>query len=342
MERKRKIVFNFGLYAQALFWVVLFVMLLFSFVNAGSRLEMAAQAAFLLLFCHALNFYLLYSWMTPVWFEKGRYGAFTAGVFLLLLLLTPFRLWVESHFIHRPYLLVRGRRLSGLVIFSEVSIGTFAFLFRMAVDSQRHMVRASAIEKLQLQTELKFLKFQMHPHFLFNTINNVYSLSLSGSAKTPEALLKLSGLLRYLLYECNHPVALSRELNALEAYIDLFQLRYEEPLNIRLTQELQSMDKLIEPMLLIPLLENAIKHSGIGVEEAAFIEIALREKGGELYIEMANSRPGIITSGNGTPGSITSPGGITASGSITIPGATTPPNSMIPPVASQPPEASGW
>ena len=296
METTRKIPFNFALYTQVLFWVVLFVMLLFSFVNAGSALLAAIDATALLLACHMINFYVAFAWLTPRYFENRRYGAFFAGLFLLLLLLTPLRMWVENHFIHRPFLLVRGRRLRGLVIFSEISVACFAFLFRMAIDSHLHIRKAADIERLQLQTELKFLKTQMNPHFLFNTINNVYSLALEGSGRTPEALLKLSGLLRYLLYECNHKVPLSKELNALESYIALFQLRYEEPLKISLHSEGEGAERLVEPMLLIPLLENAIKHSGIGVAEGAFIEIDIREDAGAWVAVMRNSRsedPGI-------------------------------------------------
>jgi LytS/YehU family sensor histidine kinase len=239
-----------------------------------------------------INFYIAYAWLTPRYFEKRRYGAFAAGVLLLLLLLTPLRMWVENHFIHRPFLLVRGRRLRGLVIFSEISVASFAFLFRMAIDSHLHIRKAAEVERLQLQTELKFLKSQMNPHFLFNTINNVYALSLEGSGRTPEALLRLSGLLRYLLYECNQKVPLSKELNALESYIALFQLRYEEPLTILLDSSAGDGERLVEPMLLIPLLENAIKHSGIGVEEGAFIEIDIREDGGALIAVIRNSRSG--------------------------------------------------
>jgi hypothetical protein len=282
--------FNFSLYAQVLFWLALFVLLLFSFLNGGSVLSAAVTAAALLLACHMVNFYIAFSWLTPRFFEKKKYGAFAAGIVLLILLLTPLRLRIEHQFIHRPFLLLRGRRLRGLVIISEVSVAAFAFLFRMAIDSHIHKRRADDVEKLQLETELKFLKSQMNPHFLFNTINNVYSLALTGSERTPEALLKLSGLLRYLLYECNHKVPFSSELQALEAYIALFQLRFEEPLKIYMVAEVSRSEMQVEPMLLVPLLENAIKHSGVGVTEGAYIELHFREEEGRLQARIKNSK----------------------------------------------------
>src|SRR6187402_2942336 len=103
MRTTPKIPFNFALYAQGLFWVVLFFMLLFSFVNAGTALLMGIQAAGLLLFCHMINFYIAYAWLTPRYFEKRQYGSFVLGLLLLLLLLTPLRMWLENHFIHRPF-----------------------------------------------------------------------------------------------------------------------------------------------------------------------------------------------------------------------------------------------
>jgi hypothetical protein len=282
--------FNFALYTQVLFWLALFTLLLFSFLNSGSVIGAAITAAVILVVCHMINFYIVFSWLTPAYFEKRKYAAFFLGVLLLLLLLTPIRMWIEDRFIHRPFLLLRGRRLRGLVIFSELTAVGFAFLFRMAIDSHIHKRRADDVERLQLETELKFLKSQMNPHFLFNTINNVYSLSLAGSERTPEALLKLSGLLRYLLYECNHKVPFSRELNALESYIALFQLRFEDPLNISLLSEVVRREMPVEPMLLIPLMENAIKHSGIGVAEGAYIEMKFREEEGRLLAGIRNSR----------------------------------------------------
>ena len=288
MNDAKKISFNFTRYAQVIFWVVLFIFLLFSLINVG--IYKGVEGAVLLLFCHMVNFYIAYAWLTPRYFEKGRYVSFVAGVVLLLVLLTPFRMWIENNYIVRPFVLLKGRRLGGMVFFSEISIACFAFLFRMSIDSEANKRRIDEIERLQLQTELKFLKSQMNPHFLFNTINNVYALALSRSDKTPAALLKLSGLLRYLLYECNQPTPYHKEIEALESYIALFQLRYEEPLNISLHSDVQSMDMPVEPMLLISLLENAIKHSSIGVAPGAFIDIGLWEDEGKLAASIKNSR----------------------------------------------------
>lgn len=159
--------------------------------------------------------------------------------------------------------------------------------------------RVAQMEKTQLQAELRFLKSQMSPHLLFNTINDVHAFALSGSEKAAHALPALNGLLRYLLYECNTSVPLRQEIRAIESYIALLQLRYEDPLNIHIDNEVRSADLSIEPMLLIPLLENACKHSGIGVLPDAFIRIQLREEAGLLTGHFVNSRNVLAANGNG-------------------------------------------
>ena len=159
--------------------------------------------------------------------------------------------------------------------------------------------RVAEMERTQLQTELRFLKSQLSPRFLFNTINDVHAFALSGSPKAAHALPTLNELLRYLLYECNASVPLRKEVRAIESYIALLQLRYEGPLNIHIDNGVRSADLPIEPMLLIPLLENACKHSGIGVLPDAFIRIDLREEAGLLTGHFINSRSSPAAGGNG-------------------------------------------
>ncbi len=236
----------------------------------------------------------MFSFLTPSYFEKKKYFSFAAGILLLILLLTPFRLWLEKGFAINSALYGARKNIFGLVLFSEIAIAAFSSLLRIAVSTTETKRRIVEMGKLNLETELKFLKSQMSPHFLFNTINNVYSLSLSKSDKAPEALLKLSELLRYLLYECNHQVSLCREVDALQSYIELFQLRYEEPLNILLISSIEKKEMGIEPMLLIPILENAVKHSAIGVEKNAFVLIRLNEEGGTLKANFQNSKSKIF------------------------------------------------
>lgn len=119
--------------------------------------------------------------------------------------------------------------------------------------------------QLQLKDqELQYLKMQIHPHFLFNTLNTIYGLALKQSKQTPEVILKLSNLLDYILYQVNKPmVSLNEELLHIKEYIELERIRFQETFNVSIN--IADVDEKIEiaPMLLIPLVENAFKHGNI-------------------------------------------------------------------------------
>lgn len=208
-------------------------------------------------------------------------------------MITPIRIIIEKHFAD-SYTLAdnfKTRRAAALslMIFSEVAIGGFACLVRLASTSYINQQIMETMRSMHIESELRFLKSQMSPHFLFNTINNIYSLTLLKSDKAPFFLLKLSSLLRYLLYECDKQVTYKQDEHALMIYADLFRLRYDEQLNLQMSLAVQQQDKLMEPMLMIPILENAFKHSGLGVNNKAFVKFSVKETDGNLSISCENS-----------------------------------------------------
>lgn len=117
------------------------------------------------------------------------------------------------------------------------------------------------LEKLNTNLELNFLKAQLNPHFLFNSLNNIYSLALHKSDKAPEMLIKLSDLMRYMLYECNvEKNSLDKEIAFMKNYIELEKIRHGENAEIQFEVEGNTSNKSIPPLLLIPFVENAFKH----------------------------------------------------------------------------------
>ena len=113
----------------------------------------------------------------------------------------------------------------------------------------------------KINAELQLLKAQVHPHFLFNTLNNIYSFILNGSDRAPEMIKKLSSLLHYILNDCNQQlVSLEKELSMIQDYIALEQIRYGDRLNLSMHIQGSAKDKMISPLLLIPFVENSFKH----------------------------------------------------------------------------------
>jgi sensor histidine kinase YesM len=136
----------------------------------------------------------------------------------------------------------------------------------------------------------KILKHQFNPHFLFNALNSIYSLSLNNSSKTSEAILKLSSLMRYLTDESDSDVvSLNREVQFIREYIDIEKIRFGSDANITFDIEGEYHNKLIEPFLLITLVENAFKHGFYLKSKDAFIAIKLTTDDGWLNFSIENS-----------------------------------------------------
>ncbi len=139
--------------------------------------------------------------------------------------------------------------------------------------------------------KLVLLQAQIHPHFLFNTLNNLYALSLNKSDDAPGVVLELAQILRHILYECNEgKISLVRELEVIEKYIYLERIRYENRLEINFHLEGETGEYQIEPLFLLPLVENAFKH-GISRMEEGWIMINVEVKQGLFIFKIANSRP---------------------------------------------------
>lgn len=166
--------------------------------------------------------------------------------------------------------------------------GALIKLFRMRT---RKELEAAKTQAAQSQSELHLLQSQLSPHFLFNTLNNMYGLSITQHEKIPSLILKLSDLLRYSVYEANETyVPLKDELAYIHNYIDFEQLRIGDRLELKTDIEsLTSTDIRIAPMLLIVFIENAFKHSKNTSEPVVFIEIRLKVWGNSILFYLKNS-----------------------------------------------------
>jgi hypothetical protein len=146
-------------------------------------------------------------------------------------------------------------------------------------------------EQERITAQLQLLKAQLHPHFLFNTLNNIYSFSLENSPKTPELILKLSSLLSYMLYECKaEEVRLEKELEIMKNYIDLEKERYGNRIDISWNVEGDIHEKFIAPLMLLPFLENAFKHGAAEQLEKSWLSVDIAAKHEILKCKIVNSK----------------------------------------------------
>jgi two-component system LytT family sensor kinase len=145
----------------------------------------------------------------------------------------------------------------------------------------------------KLEAELKFLKTQIHPHFLFNTLNNLYALTLKKSDKAPEMVLKLSELINYMLYECkSDEVQLNKEIKFIRNYTDIEKMRYGDKLDVDLRVTGDANDRKIAPLILLPFVENAFKHGASENLLQSWVKVSVDSHADHIVIKVENSKAG--------------------------------------------------
>ena len=148
------------------------------------------------------------------------------------------------------------------------------------------------VAKEKTRAELSILKSQIHPHFLFNTLNNIYYFTLSASQQAPTMIRKLSGMLRYIISDCNQPfVPLEGEIKMIQDYIALEKIRYGEQIQINIKIQGDPQNKLIAPLLMIPLVENGFKHGASKMIDRQWVILEIDISNENLHFLMKNNKP---------------------------------------------------
>lgn len=175
------------------------------------------------------------------------------------------------------------------MMLGELYVVAFAAAIKVTFDWIKEHKRLVDMEKLQLETELRLLRTQVSPHFFFNTLNNIYSLTIEKSEKAPKIILKLSELMRYLLYETKQKrQSLTKEIICLQNYLDLERIRYGDQLKINMDISGEIEDKKIAPMLLLSFLENSFKHGANKNTGIVKIDIAFNVIEEFLHFRVSN------------------------------------------------------
>lgn len=256
-------------------------------------LETACSVFLILVIKIAVAYYILYQ-LIPRWIKApGKAVLYLETIALMLFSALCIRLVVQLviwPFIYKePVPSLTALQLAARYFYSlmdllqVVGIASAIKLFKLRI-------RAAQNEKVlvqeKLRSEVLHLKSQVNPHFLFNTLNSIYSLSRAQSALAPDAIMRLSKILRYMLYETGHKtITLEDELKIIEDYIELQQLRFGKRLTIEIEKKISSPNTGIAPLLLLPLVENAFKHGG---NEGGLIRISVVLADHVLFFSIAN------------------------------------------------------
>lgn len=177
------------------------------------------------------------------------------------------------------------------VVLGGFFIVVFVSLLRFVEDYIDNEAKRKELENQQLTSELQFLRAQVNPHFLFNTLNNLYYLAVSQSPQTPDVIAKLAGLMRYLLHDSNSAlVSLDKEIEYMQNYIDLEQLRLEGEVKISFKVIGETAGIQVAPLILITFLENAFKHGVSNSIKNTFIHAILRVEANKCNFMVTNSK----------------------------------------------------
>ena len=228
------------------------------------------------------------------------------GVIIYLLTLIGaivFMLWIHEELFHWAYSHFfpgnhsgGGARRGALMrmIFQLLFYAAIGTSYRLISDRMKEDEQVKEQENERLKSELSFLRSQISPHFMFNVLNSVVSLSRRKPEMVEPVVVKLSELMRYMIYETNDSIVpISKELTYLESYIDLQKIRFGNDIQINFKHEIGPKSSSIEPMLLIPFVENAFKH-GVGFIENPTIEIELKDSAKELTFHVANKEGALL------------------------------------------------
>ena len=180
----------------------------------------------------------------------------------------------------------------GVTLYCCFGIGSFFFfgIIKHIYDYRQLKISTQQLRIEKQQAELHYLKSQTNPHFLFNTLNNIYSLARDKSELAPESILRLSKILRFMLYETSGDyISIEQELKIINDYIALEKLRYDETLRVNFNYDIEDMKQALPPLLLIPLVENAFKHGVSETRSQPFVDIHLSVIKRQLLFLVKNS-----------------------------------------------------
>lgn len=241
----------------------------------------------------AMLVYLTNYLLIPQLLYKKKYLLFGIGFLVLVFIFSIIKLYVEFSIMNIPFSVIWDdlkERAYDNIIPHLLLVSTGA-AFKLILDYARAQRRLGEMAKEKAETELNFLKSQINPHFLFNSLNSIYFLIDKKNTDARQALLQFSDMLRYQLYDCNaSTIAIEKEVRFLEDYIRLQKLRKDQQYEVAVNIGNNVNGFSITPLLLVPLVENAFKHISHHHEAKNFVHVELKRQNGTFSFIVENSK----------------------------------------------------
>jgi sensor histidine kinase YesM len=304
---------NYRIQRHVLLWITCYLFMIIIYPPRGSGnldlgvdgflkfYEMVMIRAFVhllgqVIFCYPLLYFLM-----PAFFWKKRYLLFIC-LLILLWIAVAFARYAVFNYAYNPLIIelkLYQNPAPFLFIFGlhqtisgPAFIGLIFIFTKVFKEWQKKQKDNLSLQKENTNAELQLLKAQIHPHFLFNTLNNIYSFALSKSAKAGEMVLQLSDVMKYMINDCETEfVNLDKELKMMNDYIGLERVRYGERLNMQVEIIGDNNDKIIAPLLMIPFLENSFKHGASKLIKEPWVKLFIQVDEEILHFTLINNKP---------------------------------------------------
>jgi sensor histidine kinase YesM len=297
------------------FWVACFFLAAFTYPPHGAfgpgngvdvdgiakYYEMVTIRTFFHILCQMLFCYPFLYFLVPVFLWKRRYPQFS-GMLLLLLAIVSFLRFCIFVFIYNP--IMRGLKFyvnsvdqiaKNCIIQNFEGPAFMGFLFislKLFKDWQQKQKDNLDLRKENTNAELLLLKAQIHPHFLFNTLNNIYSFTLDRSPQAKKMVKMLGDMLHYMIEECEQPlVSLGKEIGILRDYFELERIRYGNSIDMQFEIAGDYKGKVISPLLMIPFVENSFKHGTSKILREPWIKLFIQADDDMVHFSLTNSKP---------------------------------------------------
>ncbi|QHT66674.1 sensor histidine kinase [Rhodocytophaga rosea] len=276
------------------FWCVYLSFFIFQISRFEFTWQRIATTTSLAMTSTILIAYLNYFLLLPRFLAGKNVWKYLLGFLAVFMFFIASRLYLErwlidgytyqEKYLYTPRFIVQ---ISAVALF----IAIFVAMLRFAEQWFELEARKKEVENEKLMAELNFLKAQINPHFLFNTLNNLYYLAFTQSPNTTEVIAKLSQMMRYMIYDSNHPkVMLSKEIEYMQNYISLEKLRLNNQIPICFKIEGSPDQILIAPLIFITFLENAFKHGVSNNQSGSWVKISICINGKECVYKVENSK----------------------------------------------------
>ncbi|MDE3213253.1 MAG: histidine kinase [Bacteroidota bacterium] len=286
-SRKRNLLIRVILHL--IFWIGIVFYFAWGF-GFGNNIRLGFLNALLYLPGHMIMTYSLLYFLTPVFLEKKKYVSFFIGLAALLLVCACYVALANLTIEVLPGSYKGASLGTGQNVLPFIHVAAIAFSIKFLGNWNRQRQQTIEAQHAQLKAELELLKSQIHPHFLFNTLNNLYLHTLEQSDHAPEIVLKLSHLLRFMIYESRAPkIPLAKEIALVQSYMELEQLRYGTRLDVSFVYNGNISDHQIAPLLLLPFIENAYKHGTSHQIDQCWISFDLSVEGSRMRFKLINS-----------------------------------------------------